>query len=95
MWVTKVYADMDFNNRRSRADELADVSYDYWKAGNFVVTLVYSAADLTYVPMTLLLKDGKPSPQEEFTYKEIDGEWFVLESIWDRVWFDAAVVELN
>jgi len=45
-------------------------------------------------PMTLL-RGEKPSPQEEFTYKEIDGEWFVLESIWDRVWFDAAVVELN
>ena len=94
VWVTKVYADMDFNNRRSRADELADESYDYWKTGNFVVTLVYSAADLMYVPMTLLRGD-KPSPQEEFTYKKIDGEWFVLDSLWDRVWFDAAVEELN
>ena len=92
--VMKVYADMDFTNRRSGADELADVSYTYWKAGDFVVILVYAAADLQYVPTTLR-RGEKPSPQEEFTYKEIDGEWYVLESIWDRVWFDAAVEELN
>ncbi len=55
--VMKVYADMDFNNRRSGADELADVSYTYWKTGNFKVILVYAFADLLYVPMTLLRGD--------------------------------------
>jgi len=94
VWVTKQYSDMDFNNRRSRADELANVTYDYWKSGVFLVTLVYSAADLMYVPLTLL-RGEEPSPQEEFVYKKFDGEWFVLNSVWDRVWFDAAVKELN
>lgn len=94
VWVTKLYADMDFNNRRSSADQLANVSYNYWKAGAFVVALVYSAADVMYVPLTLL-RGEKPSPQEEVTYKKIDGEWFVLGSLWDRVWFDAAVKELE
>ena len=86
IWVEQAYAD---------TRSVADVAYTYWKDDHFQVAIVCAAADLRYVPWTVLSKDGKPSELEIFLYRLIDGEWFVLDHVSDRVWFDDAVKSLD
>ncbi|MDA2933331.1 hypothetical protein MYX82_03200 [Acidobacteria bacterium AH-259-D05] len=95
VWVERLYADMDFDNKRSTKEPLAGISYAYWKDGRFIFSLVYFAADVLKVPLALMLKDGNPTELERFAYKRINGEWFVLTHVADREWFEAAARELG
>jgi len=114
-WCEKVYADMDANNRLSKADKIADLTSTYWKNNSFLLSITYSAADLLKVPFSVIQRDGKPTPFERFAYLSLNkislvrdmrdwgdiqrvldnGEWLVVDSIRDRLWFDKAVSELR
>ena len=86
---------MDFNNRRTAGDELASVNFIYWKAGRFLLSLSDAAADLKYVPPAVLGGSKQTSPLESFVYKNIKGEWFVLDQVFDRIRFDSEVKEFE
>jgi hypothetical protein len=88
VWTTESYVDTDLNKRRSRSDALAEVSYAYWKDGRFVLALHYASADPQLMPVRVLSSTASPSEIDKFTYKQISGNWFILDSIDDRVSFE-------
>ena len=87
MWTFEYYADMDMNKRRSSADPLGEISFVYWNAGRFVLSLQYALAEVSEMP-TRVLKDAKPTDVDRFTYRQIRGHWFILDSVNDRVAFE-------
>ena len=76
-------------------DGLADVTYTYWNDKRFVLCITYAAADIQYVPSHIMAKDGRASATERFIFRSINGEWFTVDCIGDRLWFEVAVSELK
>ena len=115
VWIEWVFADMDFDNRLSQRDRLADISYAYWKGGAFVLSLTFAAADPRYVPRNLTERGREPSQLERFLYQRMNGigpattmkipagvraavgieEWFVVDRIMDRTWFETEAATLK
>lgn len=77
VWVEKQYADMDHNNKLSKADKIAGVTYIYWNSDRFALYLTYGAANLLNVPFSLIDRTQKPSPLERFTYRSLNNVGFV------------------
>ena len=88
VWTETLVADMDFNNRRSLRDEISDVTYVYWNRGEFVVALNYAAGKSSSVPGSV--RRGSVRSRERFLYRRVGNEWFVLDTVFDRKWFDVA-----
>ena len=75
--------------------EVVDITYTYWKHGEFVVSLSFAAADLSFLPTELLSNPGNDSDLVNFVYRQMKGEWFVLDSVRDRIWFKDEVSGLD
>ena len=95
IWIEHDFADMDSDNLRTARDELASVNFTYWSDGRFLLSLSYAAADVKYVPSAVLSDSKEAPPLESCVYQKIKGEWFVLDSVQDRFWFESAVKELK
>jgi hypothetical protein len=94
IWFEEVYADLNMD-KKLIPSELSDVCYTYWKNDHFVLYINYACANAAYVPLSVKINEGKPSAIEQFSYSNIKGEWFVVDSIGDRLWFEEAVSELE